>query len=386
MGKKNIFIGLSTLLLVLLLGLFTRTYADTYRIWTDDDVKNVIYNYYTSYRNLGETNTTNFIENNQTTIETLVDKLNNTTKIVICSINNYGLVFQFPVAGNPGYYIANNGLQINNRAQGDISYYLGWNSLSVSTRTNLADFSSWKFNENFLYTTLDIKQNNAVKYAKGYYAPTLMFDGPYAPVEDGIRFIPYPTKISDVYIAQNYNLTAYGCSKYNTYKQTIFGDLIQPPGYLIDEINVTMAYYNRGKSKWVEKFLLLETGEDLVPSNYKSSIANFKWQNYDSSTYTITFRALIDNEYVHDDCLYFFTFIGADSSGTPFYIEQAFYIIGSNTIITDGTLDISFLTNGDYSNEYANDLNELASKIDDQNDLINAVEQGNINSWLPSSR
>ena len=394
--KKKGFIGLGTLLLVLLLGLHTTSYAQSFSTL---ELKNIMYNCLTNFGEHDAQTVRDAIDNYNgwetlsayTEDYTYVSIVRNIETNTLITSGNYDLQI---VLNNNGtkkstvtqfYCNAYYTIRYNN---GVITDSLGGGNLNTYIYQNGYNVNSWRYNDLPFYNSTS-SSATTITLESGWH-PSNIDEGPYqpAPSHELIRFTPIP-KVHDVYVGQNLDIYTYGVNQNNTYKSMKFGDLYVPSGYYITRVDSTYLYFERASETWKEKILLQEVGSDITLSNYSRTITNFKWENYDSSTYTIDYSAWINREYLHANCMYTFTFSGyyLDESD-PFYIEYIFYIIDSNTVLT-GTLgdelDPSFLITGPYADEYAGDIDDLNDKVDENADLVDAIGQGLDGSLRPAS-
>lgn len=407
-SKKNI-IGLSMLLLVFLLSLSTTAYADVYREFEYTDLKNFLYN--------GLISRGNTIESSEAYVASLTDlqyrevaEALNTYDYCIVA---YGYSCLEIRAGNTNYtsgtnlctYLRNDGSQIINNS---MTYTYGVQMYFAGNRAGQvieARYGTIQINyipQNLFYSSYDIFNGNYNGAASGtapkigeppiYKNTSGFFSGIYQPEPDDpeLYFEPIaPLGYRDFTVGQNLGLVVRGVTKNNTYSSMKFGDLYVPSYYYIKDIEVVWYYYNKNTGNWLGKYMLHEYGDDLTPDNYRSTIFNFKFEeSYKENDTTIVHYSLWGNRnYVLENCVYQFEIQSTKfKDGLLEFDGNAFYILDNNTVIGEnGVLDTGFLDTGPYSDEYLNDVNDVAKKVDELDDLINGVETGIGNLFIPES-
>lgn len=397
MGYKKNIIGLSIFLLVFLLGLSTTSYASYLDL---DELKNIIYNSVTNFNtnpdnqfkealdNFDYTNVESILDLNYVYVYSdILDALPTTnSKIGIATIYGVNTDTKLSTTTNKytkGYYTIR-----YNFVTGEMDYGLGtiFNSEQYISQ-NGDRLQDCRYNELPLYS--GTSGNVTVTLEIGFH-PDGIEDGIFSPSQDPeMTFIPIsPVGAENVRIENNVGIDCLAVEKNSTYKSMKFGDLYVPSYYYITNINIVWWYYNRGTNRWLHKYILQEDGDDLTPSAYRSSIVNFKWEESfkDGDTTIIRYSVWINRDFVINDTIYQIAVIGTKfKDGSAKYVGQNYFIKSSNTTIVDGVLDVDYLRNTPYGDEYNQIVGDIASKVDELDDLTNSITAGIGNGLIGAS-
>lgn len=154
--KKFFFVLLFTLLLTLLLGCYGNCFADSYRTWTDIDIKNVLFNI---YRN-------NFPNKTDIEIETFIERFNNEYTNLANNINDNINVFVCADLNNVEFIV-------NNLTT---TYFYNYsNRLNTTGTTGKNTRYSFNISGNGSFTTITGSNANSSTFTHALYCGTNLY-------------------------------------------------------------------------------------------------------------------------------------------------------------------------------------------------------------------
>ena len=363
--KKKV-IGLSTLLLVLLLGLFTTSYATDITL---NQLKNFCVNVGIK-QGISQSNMQNWVDNSSAFafLETnLTNKLKNSSyQLYILSggFNVYVYVFDYSI---------NNKIVVRNTSDVDITTSGSGTYYQVRVNDNTWSYSGNANNQNYNVTKNGLYYSELNMYngwgstiwrsAPVYWTDSSIFDGPY---QDSLPF----TFISEVGL---------GTVSYNNYDYTLFevpygdlllGQLYVPSGTIVNYQDI-INYYWRWNN-WQTR--------ELDSSNiYLQLISNDDGD--------LSFNVKLKSDYIYPNTYY--QYIWSDHTTEPYQItDGGCYIKDIHTVIVNGVVDPYQTFSGDYLDEYNNDLEnqDMQQNLQDQTDqLLDSSEVDSILGGFSSS-
>lgn len=345
--KKKQIIGLSTLLLVCLLGLFTTSYAMSVS-QAEDCMLYITDQYNASYTPYYKICVPALIDSNlweQHKNEIGFDTYN--TIIMRCKYESTTVRVEFITLNVDNTYINQTFIKFttdnatltdiricrfNMTRQGIVNSFSIFNdSLSYnSIRRDPTDMSVWcgaVIQANNIENTTDY-----FYYGKGYSA------------QMPFTFIPKPTsQFADVYYFEDVPL-------YNASGEDLYlGQLFVPSDSIITYWTKDNYYFRY--NDWNMRQL---------PSD------SFYLQYYTSENDVVVYDVYLQAKYIYDNTIY--SSVWADGSTDPYTLAYTnFYIKNNNTVVSNGVINPSQTFSGDYKDKYDND-------IDNQEDVNNISE------------
>lgn len=348
--KKKQIIGLGTLLLVLLLGLFTTSYADI----TEENIKNFVYNASVEFGSpvddslFERTNYLNWYNGISSIINSTdffiyaqwgtSNGQNVNLEITLQTFTNFTQNWSM----NPN----NNIFYIRSQYQGAKNYRY---NVSNDIYTYRADYDSAINDPKLWYTTRNIYNFNNTSqliYQAPYSIPDNVFDGKYSAL--GFSFVPaYSDTFADVWSFED--IPFYSV----TQNEDLFlGQLFLPFGSRSSITSRTNFYYRY--NNWQFR----ELPVDAIYSQYLIT-------DNEVAVYDI----YLQSKYFYENTVY--SIVWTDKSVEPYNIASAnFYIKNINTIIINGVLSPTYTFSGDYKEQYDNNLNNQ----EQQNNIENAID------------
>lgn len=346
MVKKKV-TGLSTLFLVLLLGLSTSCYADSENFWTLNQLKNVYYNYMTLV-NESESYKTQFLNYHEQEFQQLVNKLNE---------NNYVyIMFQEGTVGYNSFIGYGNTDSIWYNYRGSLSmtsssgykYYVMPYTLTKGWENN-GYFSGTEFTRNIYYFSKNIYTNSSgttINVAKGY-KPSYLLTSPF--IDNKFEFT-------------------------YTIDTGVLVDNVSPLGIYPAFINIrsgdTIVGYIE-KAENLKTIIKYDYYYDIFQQNFIQYRAEVIADNIDVTTdrYSLLFKPIKANTLVSIE------FIPKNDSGFESQYAEI-YVTDNNTIINNGIANLTDTFSGDYYNYYINNINNTIDnyKGDDRTEeIINTI-------------
>lgn len=372
--KKKQIIGLGTLLLVLLLGLFTTSYADI----SEDNIKNFIYNASVEFGSPIEDSVfdrTNYLNwyNGISSIINSTDFFiyaqwgtsngqNVSLEITLQTFTNFSQNWSM----NPN----TNLFYIRGQYQGAKNYR--YNVFS-DTYTYRSDYDSAINDPKLWYTTRNIYNfNNSSQliYDAPFSIPDNVFEGKYSAL--GFSFIPaYSDTIADAWAFED--IPFYSVTQN---EDLYLGQLFLPFGSRSSITSRTNFYYRY--NNWQFRELPI----DAIYSQYLIT-------DNEVAVYDI----YLQSKYLYENTIYSIVF--TDKSVEPYNIANAnFYLKNINTVINNGVLSPVDTFSGDYDKQYNDEQDNIQSinnieqaidnTINDIENIDNFLEQnlsGDIDYW-----
>lgn len=376
--KKKGFIGLSTLFLVLLLGLSSTCYADVYRDFTKEDLKNIIYNGFLA-RNQTVDNIETYMQSfSDTDLEDIAEEMNayNYTLVAVTpaslcircgNTNNTTSSTTYLTTGdgriinsNSSYYIYGKDINMNQNSSrfGQIT-----NATNSNVQLLKGGNSSYT---NVFYSSYNIYRNatggNSIGNPPIYQPNSDVFNGPYTG-EQEFEFLPNSFYQYTINVQGN-NQTFIKVDK-TAFSSYLLGQLLKSEitGGIYRDFYVYDTY-NRG---WTFLRDNVEYNEDWGP------ISKFFNTDYTSNDYAVSDiyikgSLLIPNTYFR----YQFFPINADFND---YIDVWFYVCDNNTKFVGNMVIPDTTFSGDYIDEYNKQIGNFRTDLD--TDITNnAIEKG----------
>lgn len=346
--KKKL-IGLSMLLLGLLLGLFTTSYANSYRDFTETEIKNVLYK---AWVNAGhsETDVINAIttHENNGNITTIVNALNNTNNCIISFDTgstgyNSCYIACYNSASNTHPYFYDGRIFFKNRPSGTL-YQIFFNG-TFSTGTSI--YYGYSTRTDYIYygdTFYNSSSGTTVTHPANTYSPSTFFDEWYYQDALPFAFVTEPGLGTVMY--DNYEYTLYNKPSSG---DILLGQLFVPNGIVVNYADVLNYYW------YWNNWQVREFSNDCIRTQLVSNDEG-----------NLVFNVFLKRNYIYNNTYYQYIFTSTQSEPYEF-VSGGCYINDSHTVITNGVVDPNNTFSGDYKDEYD-------SIIDNQQDVNNISE------------
>ena len=319
--KKKQIIGLGTLLLVCLLGLFTTSYASGYTLTRVDSDKIAAKYNYSSAKATGFWNAINDAQNNYDTI------------VINCYTANYGTWL----------LTAFNSSQVTNMTNVENINYMTVTCSGTSSQYGNDGNNYWKINRDNQNWTLG---SGSQKRSAYMFISNNFYTYENAPWENIEVIGPFTAPFSFVEASTDTYADVWSYEDVPFYTATnnedlYIGNLIVPDSVVAELTHYNNFYYRYGTWQFRE-----------LPSN---SIYLEYLGEQNNSYY---FETYLKKDYFYENTLY--NIVWTDYSTDPYTLASAnFYIKNINTVITNGVLDTSQTFSGDYYQQYEQEQQDI---------------------------